>query len=150
MNNLIEKFKFYRRVYRRFGSPAISFLVTSKLKKNKTSNIHLPNISSPVTLSNFGPDVTTLFQIFFAGEYDVHFDKPPSTIIDCGAILVFLQFFSLINPGSRIIAIEPDKTNFRFLKQNTCTYGNIVCLIKAIWSHETKINVIDAGKVNWR
>ena len=145
-----DKIKFYYRTYKRFGLRAILFLITVKFKKDKVRNIKIRNIKQPVSLSNFGTDVTTMFQIFFAGEYDVSLKKTPEFIIDCGAnIGLSAVFFASKYPQAKIIAIEPDKNNFKYLQKNTAGYKNVVCLNKAIWSHSADIEVIDAGLGNW-
>jgi FkbM family methyltransferase len=137
-------------VLHRFGIRAVFFLIASKFRKDRCSNIKIRGIKSKIYLSNFTFDVTTLFQIFYAKEYEINLGKEPEWIIDCGAnIGLSTIFFANKYPTCKIIAIEPDGKNFQYLKRNTRRYPNIVCIQKAVWSHITKLAVIDTGKGNW-
>jgi FkbM family methyltransferase len=147
---MFEKINFYYRVYKRFGSRAILFLIKSKFKPDKLQHIYLKGIKSPVTLSNFGPDVTTLFQVFYANEYDVDLKKPPGFIIDCGAnIGLSALFFANKYPGATIVAVEPDKGNFIYLQKNTKFFQNVICINKAVWPHHVWMEIKDMGTGNW-
>jgi FkbM family methyltransferase len=147
---MFYKLKFYYKTYKRFGLRAILFLVASKFKKNKIDNIRLKNVNTSISLSNFGTDVTTLFQIFFVGEYNVSLKGSPDFIIDCGAnIGLSAVFFANKYPKAKIFAIEPDKNNFKFLKQNTSLFKNVICINKAIWSHSSKMDIVDTNTGNW-
>ena len=118
--------------------------------KDKLVERKIKGLKHPISLSNYGPDVTTLFQIFFAGEYKMPFSISPKFILDCGAnIGLSAVYYSHTFPAARIIAIEPDKKNFMFLVKNTAAYPNIICLNKAVWSHAASMELIDVGKGNW-
>lgn len=147
---MYRTFYFYFRIYKRFGFKAIVFLVRSKFKRNKLEKIFVNGLSTPITLSNYGPDVTTLFQIFYAGEYDFDTKEPPRFIIDCGAnIGLSAVFFANKYPDAKLVAIEPDKANFKFLLLNTKKYPNITCLQKAVWPQKRNLTMVDAGRGNW-
>ena len=142
--------KYFYRIIKRFGVKAAFFLIRSKFKKNKLENIYLKGIKSQIYLSNYGPDVTTLFQIFYAGEYDIHLQETPQFIIDCGAnIGLSAVFFASKYPDALIVAIEPDENNFKYLLKNTEPHKNIYCLKKAIWPSNVKLEIIDSGNGNW-
>ena len=147
---MIHRITFYKSVYKKFGIRAILFLMISKFKKDSCAGIRIKGVASPITLSNYTSDVTTLFQIFFAGEYNIKFKSTPAFIIDCGAN-IGLSALYLANkfPSAKIIAIEPDLNNFNFLKKNTAFYPNVCCLQKAIWPYSTKMEMIDPGRGNW-
>jgi len=141
---------YYLRVYKRFGFPAVLFLVGSKLKRNKTDNLKIRGAEYPITLSNFSYDVTTLFQIFYAKEYEVRLEKDPAYIIDCGAnIGLSAVYFATTFPNATILAIEPDENNFRILQKNIAPYKNIIALKKAVWHHRTVMETVDTGNGGW-
>lgn len=141
---------YYRRIYLRYGMDAIMFLFMSKFKTKRTELIYLKNIKFPITLSNFKCDVTTLFQIFFGGEYNFKLKAHPRIIIDCGAnIGLSAVFFANKYPEAKIIAIEPDINNFNHLKINTSNYTNIICLQKAVWPSSTSLQMVDPGIGGW-
>lgn len=150
INSLIKSIQYYRRVYKRFGYRALAFLFSSKFNNRKKDQLKIFGIKYPISLSNFENDVTTLFQIFFSGEYDIKMKKTPEIIIDCGAnIGLSAVFFANKFPVAHIIAIEPDKENFKILLLNTSKYPHITCLQKAIWPYSEKLEVVDPGSGNW-
>lgn len=146
----MNRFNYFIKQYRRFGLQSILFLFVSKFKKNKLANRRISGVKYPISLSNYGPDVMTLFQIYFGKEYEMPFAIEPEYIIDCGAnIGLSAVYYANHYPNAKIIAIEPDDNNFRFLQQNTIYYSNVVCLKKAIWSEKKQIELIDIGTGNW-
>lgn len=150
MKSIVKKISFFRRKYKQFGFRAIMFLLTSRFKRNRTSNIKVANVTYPISLSNFNIDVTTLFKVFFCNEYDVHLKTAPSYIIDCGAnIGLSTVFFACKFPYARIIAVEPDRNNFDYLIMNTARYHNVTCINKAIWSNSCRLKLIDPGVGSW-
>jgi len=147
---MFKTLKYLRRVIKRHGWKAALFLIRSKFKKNKLENIRVNGIKSSLMLSNYGPDVMTLFKIFYAEEYNIDLKQPPSFIIDCGAnIGLSAVFFANKYPSASIIAIEPDSHNFSYLKKNTVNYPNVICLNNAVWSSNSTIKVVDVGEGNW-
>ncbi len=150
MQKLLNKINYHRRILQRFGLSGMLLLISLKFKSNKRSDIKLRRVDSPIYLSNYGPDITTLLQIFFAKEYDIVLKHAPKFIIDCGAnIGLSAVYFANKYPSATIIAIEPDKINFDFLRKNCSCYSNITCLNKAVWSHSTKVTIVDNNTGNW-
>lgn len=145
-----QRLDYYRKIERRFGSKAVKFLLQSKFRKKRTENIKMSGVKFPLILSDFHYDVMTLFQIFYAKEYEIDFDNPPEYIIDCGAnIGLSAVYFANRFPKAKIIAIEPDRNNFRVLSKNVSYYHNIIPLNKAIWYRPTSIATIDTGHGGW-
>ncbi len=147
MKNFIE---YYSRIYRQYGLSAVLFLVRSKFRSAKTTNIQPAGVKYPLELSNFTCDVTTLFKIFYSKEYDIQLNETPSVIIDCGAnVGLSAVFFANKYPDAKIVAIEPDEQNFKFLKQNTTPYKNVICLKKAVWSDSLAMKLNNVGTGSW-
>jgi FkbM family methyltransferase len=147
---MFKKLQYHISVYIKFGFKSIYFLSISKFLKNKLGPRHISGIKYPLYLSNYNVDVSTLFQIFFAKEYEITLNSSPLFIIDCGAnIGLSAIYYANIYPLATIIAIEPDRNNFKYLEINTAQYKNVVCLNKAIWSNTTQIEIIDTGRGNW-
>lgn len=141
---------YFVRLRKRFGLRAVWFLIKSKMRTRPWEEIKINGIKHPVTLSNFNVDVTTLFQIFFAEEYNIDFPEPPETIVDCGAnIGLSAVYFANKFPNATVIAIEPDNHNFEYLEKNTIPYPNIQCLQRAVWPVPAKMEVIDPGNGGW-
>ena len=58
-------------------------------------------------------------------------------------------YFANKYPDAKIIAIEPDADNFKFLTINSQPYSNIICLQKAVWPENTLMEVVNREKGNW-
>lgn len=122
-------------------------LLYFKLKLFKFKTIRVPHIRHPVVLRRNTTDLIVFEQIFFFDIYG--FDTPyvPGTIIDCGANIGLASvFFANKFPAAKIIAIEPEKSNFEILKVNTALYPNIELVNKAIWHKNTSL-IIDAAGI---
>jgi hypothetical protein len=119
-------------------APALDFIRF----KAKYSEVHRNHKATPardkpllrVLMSNFGPDAPTcsltvfirggstdfvaLKQIFVQGEHSYleHIRHRPQVVLDAGANVGFSSlYFSLLFPGARIYALEPDKENYDML-----------------------------------
>jgi FkbM family methyltransferase len=58
-------------------------------------------------------------------------------------------FFSNKFPEARIIAIEPEASNYEMLKMNVAPYRNIITMNAALWGKNEEINVVDPGLGKW-
>jgi len=89
-------------------------------------------------------------QIFLNQEYDFIVNKQPEVIVDAGANIGLASIY-LANkyPDAKIIAIEPEQSNFEILKQNTAPYSNIIPLHAALWHKNEEINLVDPGLGKW-
>lgn len=142
-------YNYYKKVFDRFGWPAIIFLLKSKLVADKL-NRSVRGIAHPVSLSNFDNDVMTLFQVFYGKEYQLPFQFKPEVIVDCGAnIGLSAVWFANAYPDAKIIAVEPDPVNYSYLRKNTSAYPNVVCLNNAVWTKKTMLQMVDPGPGNW-
>jgi FkbM family methyltransferase len=93
-------------------------------------------LSHPVRLRMFGSDVYTVRQVLVEREHqplddvgDVKF------IVDCGAnIGCSAAYFLSVHPNAKLVAVEPDASNFEVLQKNLAVYGNRArCIRAAIW-----------------
>ena len=84
-------------------------------------------------------------EIFEYGKYTLDLENfQPNLIVDCGANIGYSTiFFANEYPDAQIVAVEPDKTNFKFLQYNTIFYDNIKLANSAVWSWETSLRVED-------
>lgn len=69
------------------------------------------------------------------GEYDISYDMDAfDGILDLGAnIGLFTVLYAINNPDKKIVALEPERTNFKLLTRNTSQFGNVECLQKGVW-----------------
>ncbi len=110
-------------------------------------------------------DLNTFRQIFVKEEYSFnksiskvlfdHYSKIISNnkiplIIDCGSnIGASSNYFKIIFPKSKIIAIEPDLENNKLFKKNVYS-NNIILFENAISSEKFYYDIIRSQKNDWR
>lgn len=70
----------------------------------------------------FASDRAALFQVLFAGEYDVLLEaiQPGDVVVDCGANIGCFTILAAIRAGPRgvVLAVEPDPENAKVLRHN--------------------------------
>src|SRR5262249_26076768 len=87
-------------------------------------------------------DMSVAGQIFGKEEYECLKDlRNVSIIIDLGANVGYSSAYLLsCFPGSRVLAVEPDESNFEVCKKNLSPYGDRAILLHgAAWSYCTDL-----------
>ncbi len=104
----------------------------------------------PFTLRNQTSDVPTFKQVFIHQEYNFDVKKQPDVVVDAGAnIGLAAIYFASKYPNAKIIAIEPEESNFQLLQKNAVPYRNIIPVQAALWNENGRINLMDPGLGNW-
>jgi len=66
----------------------------------------------------------------------------PSTIVDAGAHIGMASiYFARKYPRAKIVAIEPEPSNFRALLRNVSSYGSIVPIQAALWKEDGEVGL---------
>jgi FkbM family methyltransferase len=140
-----------RNYHALFGFRGIALTLKSRvLRKPILTSAFVPGLSHPLHLRLRNSDVTLLRAIFLNGEYDWSFLKTPRVIIDAGANVGFTSvLYANRYPEARILAIEPETSNFQILKKNVETYPNIKIVQCALWKENARVRLIDPGLGNW-
>ena len=95
-------------------------------------------------------DVTTYRQVFIKREYEFNLKNTPEIIVDAGANIGLASiYFANKYPQAKIIAIEPEQSNFELLKENAAPYANIIPVQAAVWHKNEEVNLIDPGLGKW-
>ncbi|HJW24124.1 MAG TPA: FkbM family methyltransferase [Rhodocyclaceae bacterium] len=109
-----------------------------------------PDVRHPFYLRVPSTDVSAFEQIFIHQEYDFEVSRPPRVIVDAGANVGLASiYFANRFPDARVIAIEPEASNFEVLQKNVLPYGNIVPLRAALWHENRRINLVDPALGHW-
>ena len=145
---MIDAVRYYRRVV---GVRGLVSAIKGKITKTRRLlQIKRPEIAFPFFLRVPSSDVLAFEQIFINHAYDFEINRPPKTIIDAGANIGLASiYFSNKFPGSKIIALEPEESNFALLKQNVALYGNIIPVCGALWHEDGRIDLVDPGLGEW-
>jgi FkbM family methyltransferase len=146
--DLWKSWKYYRRFLGTNG--AISAAKGRIRNSPELFEMSSPEASFPFDLRVPSSDVGVYSQVFLKHEYKFEVNKTPSFIVDAGANIGLASiFFASRFPGTRILAIEPEKTNFEVLVKNTALYPNIIPVHAALWGDNAEIDVVDPGLGNW-
>jgi FkbM family methyltransferase len=109
-----------------------------------------PGAKSPAFIRFQSSDYATFVKIFIDREYEVPLSKEPTAIIDAGANVGFASiFFAIKYPQARIIAIEPEPSNFAQLQRNVAPYPNIIPVQAALWFESATLDLLDPGSGSW-
>lgn len=110
----------------------------------KEIGIDIPGIESTVYIRSEHTDSVVFGKIFLRQEYlPRNFPIPNESvlnIIDAGANVGYATlWFRLQYPNARIIAIEPDPTNFAQLKRNCGNLPNVELIQGALWGQDGEL-----------
>ncbi len=95
-------------------------------------------------------DIYTYQQVFINQEYNFSVKAQPKVIVDAGANIGLSSiYFANKYPDAKIIAIEPEQSNFELLKENLAPYSHVVPIQTALWNKNEEINLIDPGDGKW-
>lgn len=87
-------------------------------------------------------DFAVFDSIIRKGEYNLDIGITPDIIVDAGAnIGASTLYFRRRYPNAKIIAIEPERSNFALLKQNLSDYKGVILANYAIWPENTKLMI---------
>ena len=120
------------------------------LPPQSVTRVKPPRYPGPVFLRTRSTDVGTYRQIFIDSEYDVDLAEDPKIIIDVGANVGYTAlYFHNKYPHAKILAIEPESSNFDLLVRNVASQPDIIPIKAAIWSDNTDIEICDPGVGKW-
>jgi FkbM family methyltransferase len=98
-------------------------------------------------------DASVFHQIFGIRSYELPPKLQPKEarwVIDAGAnIGCSTLYFAKRYPNAKVVAIEPEESNFSLLEQNTWRYGNVQRLKGALWSKRTSVGAFDKEAQKW-
>lgn len=133
-----------------FGMDGFSLWRNKTVKKQRTISYSLSGLRHKVYLRTHTSDYLVFSQIFIENQYQIALKNTPEVIIDCGANIGLASvYFANKYPNAKIIAIEPEASNFTLLKKNTENYPNVICLNCGIWSRKTRLSIEDTGDGLW-
>lgn len=88
-------------------------------------------------------DVRVFHQVVLRRSYQLPIVLPAVRfIVDAGANAGYAAlYFAQANPDARILAIEPDRSNFEMLCTNSENVARIECFLGALWPVETRLSI---------
>jgi FkbM family methyltransferase len=136
---------------RMFGLRGLGMAALTGLRSKPTDlTIRVPDARHPVHVRLKTSDIPTYREVFFDSDYAFDLAEEPRVILDAGANIGLASiYFTNRWPAARIIAIEPEESNFRLLTQNVRPYANITPLQAALWENNQMVDLVDPGRGAW-
>lgn len=89
----------------------------------------------PIWLRGRTSDIYAFVQVLVDEQYDFPIEHP-AAIVDAGANIGLASiWFASKFPHARIIAVEPEKSNYELLLRNVAPFPNVTPVHAAVWSH---------------
>ena len=105
------------------------------LRRSIQIGVEIAGIRHPVHLRLRTSDVWLCQQILVDAQYDSGLSLRPRVIVDGGANIGLASiFYANRYPEARIIAVEPEQSNFEMLQKNVSSYPNILPIRAALWN----------------
>jgi FkbM family methyltransferase len=119
---------------------------TGRIVKRKQSILQYPYyLREGTSDERVEQDVFRMYQIYTKEDFGT-----PHWIIDAGAnIGLRTVWFANLFPEANIIAIEPEKTNFDLLQQNTAFYPNVHCIQAGLWKNNAYLKIRNPNDEPW-
>lgn len=151
MNVLQTKIRQALRYWNRFGLMKGSHLLANIASKQRYMQLHMPHYKSPVLARPDTSDIPVFEQVFIDREYDFPLpDLNPKLIIDAGANVGYAAvFFAHRYPDARILAVEPETSNYELLVRNTAPYANITPINAALWNKTGHVTIDNPTSEKW-
>src|SRR5688572_5521168 len=148
MQSFLERLTIYRRS---FGRRGLWLAVRARLSSAPFEVETMPPRGrAPVTLRLKTSDFDTFQKVFLDAEYAVPLGRSPRTILDAGANVGFASiYFATVYPDAKILAVEPEESNFNLLKKNVEPYPNVTPIRAALWKYNGAIDLVDPGIGHW-
>ncbi len=123
---------------------AISAYQLTRLPKEITADP--PGIRNRVHIRLQTTDPLIYSEILLRGAYAFDFPFSPKIIVDAGANIGMASiYFTHRYPKAKIIAVEPETSNFAALVKNVRAYSMIIPIHAALWNRDGEVSVSEPG-----
>jgi FkbM family methyltransferase len=134
------------------GSKIFLKLYTRKLETGKkTKTLHVNIYDNALAVRIGASDISVFQAVFLEDAFDLSsLCSDPKLILDLGANVGYASvYFSHTYPTAKVLAVEPEESNFKILQENTAPYKNVVPIQAAIWSKKEKLQIKDPNAEKW-
>jgi len=95
-------------------------------------------------------DINVFISIFLLRDLDLQLKMEPKLIVDAGAYTgLSTLFYASKFPRAKIIAIEPEQSNFEILERNTGGIKNVDRIQAGLWNRDACLKIIDRQTGKW-
>lgn len=146
LKDKLKRFSKYRKAID--GSDSYLCILNELLGREVVKRVFIKGVG--VFIRTNTPDLDVAISSLFEKEYGHIRVSDPQVIIDAGAnIGTSAVFFARKYPNAKIIAIEPEESNFNLLLENIKDYSNIIAIKAAIWGTPDKRNIQNRFTGHW-
>jgi len=133
----------FKRYYSTYGLWGVLTICAHRLfGRPKEITAHPPGIRHPVRIRIRTSDTITYEQALLGGEYAFDLPFHPKTIVDAGANIGMASiYFTHRYPEAKVIALEPEASNFALLTRNVRPYPAIIPVRAALWNRDGEISI---------
>jgi FkbM family methyltransferase len=136
-----------RKYINKFGWLGVKLYLYKKIRFPRRVEICLPHLKDVIILRPDTSDINVFEQIFIDEEYLCPTDTEPDFIVDAGANIGLASiYYAIAYPKAKIIAIEPETSNFELLKENVKKYPNVICEKAGLWDKNTYLMISNPEK----
>jgi FkbM family methyltransferase len=149
---LRDRLKRTRAYIRAFGLLRGPYILSQiRSARQALVRVDVPGLGAPMFVRAGTSDKPTFEQVFVYGEYDTSFMTfRPEVIVDAGANAGFTtRFLAQRYPWARIVAIEPEPSNFELLRRNTGHLDTVIPLQAALWHRSAQLCIANPTDDKW-
>jgi FkbM family methyltransferase len=126
----------------KYGWLGFKLYLLKKIKFPRIIKIRLPHLENVIILRSNTSDIDVFEKIFIDEEYAFITDHEPHVIIDGGANIGLASvYYSIVYPQAKIIAVEPEESNYQLLKENVKEFPNVSIVKAGIWNDNKYVQI---------
>ena len=150
MNIFNKMMRKTRNYHTALGLKGVVLFIYSKITGAKpVVRVRARGLAHPVKLRVGTTDISTYLQVLVQRQYEFNKPASPRFIIDAGAnIGLSAVYFANQYPLAKIVAIEPEASNYRMLCENVAHYPQVTPLRAALWRENVDLFLFDSGHGN--
>jgi FkbM family methyltransferase len=140
------------RWYQRAFGPirGLVMMVLGHLRPDRTVDMHIGDDPQPVTIRLGWSDVGVWDEVVVRGEYDFDLPAAATAIVDAGAnVGVTACWYAWRYPGCRVVAVEPEPSNFALLAANAARRPAVTAVRAAVWPASGTVRLLDPHEGAW-
>jgi FkbM family methyltransferase len=145
------RWQYWRGLVGTFGLGALPTFLRAKWSRAPLEvRAPIPPPGASVGLRAHTSDLDTYTNVFIREEFAFPCRAPVRTIVDVGAnIGMSALFFANRFPEARILALEPEPSNFALLARNVSQCSRILPIHAALAAEDGTLEVVDPGLGKW-
>jgi FkbM family methyltransferase len=140
LGRALECFQMYLRP---LGIPGVAAILSHRLcGRPKELAVRSADSGHTIHLRLRTSDVSCYEEVLLHRQYSFDLPFSPKIIVDAGANIGMASiYYANKYPDARVIALEPEASNFAVLVRNARPYPNVCCIRAALWNRDGQIAV---------